>query len=389
MPKSNGGIRQITDCSRPVGKSVNYHCGTLLKEFCFKNVDDVVTILEHGSFMTVVDIKSAYRAVPILAHHRKYQGFEWVLDGKSSWFVENRLCFGLRLGPMYFNFLSTFIYDVLTQRGLNIVNYLDDFVAVSKDMESCRDAQSEIINLLRFLGFYVAFDKLIGPSTCVTYLGIELDSIRMELRLPEGKLVKLTNLLKSVLNRVRISKRELESLGGHLSHCSHVVKGGKIFCKNVYSLYRQMIEKKARFINIPEIVKSDLNWWLNLCKYFNGSSKMVKEEFPHAMVSDSSLKGFGVYLGSDWCAGTWHDSDCIPLISPCNHVACRPFAEEFDRNNINVLELWPILVGIKRWMNLLSDKRVVVFTDNTQVMYMLLNGNSSNLTCVHWIRELF
>ena len=205
-----------------------------------------------------------------------------------------------------------------------------------------------------------------------TYLGIEIDSERMELRLPEGKLLKLINLLKSILDRHCISKRELESLGGHLSHCSHVIKGGKISCKNVYNLYRQMIERKARFMEVPTTVKSDLKWWLHLCKYFNGSSRMVKDEFHHAMVSDSSLKGFGVYLGQDWCAGTWSDLDCIPLTSSCNHIVCRPLVEEFDHTNINVLEPWPILVGFKRWMNLLRDKKFVVFTDNTQVMYINL-----------------
>ena len=31
----------------------------------------------------------------------------------------------------------------------------------------------------------------------------------------------------------------------------------------------------------------------------------------------------------------------------------------------------------------------MVFTDNTQVMYMLINGSSSNLTCMNGIREIF
>ena len=167
MPKSNGGIRPITDCSRPIGKSVNYHCETLLNEFCFKNVEDVVSILENDNFMTVIDIKSAYRAVPIRAKHRKFQGFEWVYEGKSRWFVDNRLCFGSRLGPMYFNFLSSFIHDVLTEGGNHIVNYFDDFIAVAHYYATCKIAQNTVIQLLRFLGFHVAFDKLICPSTCV------------------------------------------------------------------------------------------------------------------------------------------------------------------------------------------------------------------------------
>ena len=234
VPKGNGGICQITDCSRPEGLSVNSHCDSLLEEFCFKSVENVVDILEGSDFMTVVDIKAAYRSVPIRADHRKYQGFSWILDGIESWFEDNRMCFGLRLGPMYFNYVSTFIFDVLTNKGFKIVNYLDEFIAISSSYEDCLSAQRELVSTLRFLGFHVAFDKLVHPSNTVTYLGIEIDSANMELRLPKAKLTKLRELLNIAVARKRISRKELESLGGLLSHCSHVVQGGKIFCRCVF-----------------------------------------------------------------------------------------------------------------------------------------------------------
>ena len=97
VPKQDGGIRPITDCSRPSGESVNNYCGSLFKEFNYKSVDDVVKLLTWGNFMSVIDIKSAYRAVPIREEHRKYMGFQWELDGVLKTFVDNRMCFGLRL----------------------------------------------------------------------------------------------------------------------------------------------------------------------------------------------------------------------------------------------------------------------------------------------------
>ena len=39
VPKGDNGIRNITDCSRPVGISVNYHCTSLIDNLCFKSVD--------------------------------------------------------------------------------------------------------------------------------------------------------------------------------------------------------------------------------------------------------------------------------------------------------------------------------------------------------------
>ena len=196
-------------------------------------------------------------------------------------------------------------------------------------------------------------------------------------------------LISNSLGKKRMSRKELESLGGTLSHCAHVVRGGRIFCKSVYSLYRTMVTQNKRFIEIPDWVKADLRWWHRLSFHFNGVCKIVKFAHEHAMVSDASFKGFGVYMGRDWCAGTWDENDFILLSSDCNHIVSKPISEFVDFGNINVLELWPILVGIKRWASVLRDKRVVVYTDNTQVLFMMLNGKSSNTTCMHWIRELF
>ena len=278
VPKSDGGIRPITDCSRPYNISVNNHCDDIIRDFCFKNVSTVTDLLGENDYMTVVDIKSAYRAVPIRPEHRKFQGFKWDLDGNSLWFVDNRMCFGLRLGPMYFNMLSTFVHDVmLNVYNVKIVNYLDDFIAVSENYKKCVHAQDSILKLLRHLGFYVSFSKLIHPSKCVVYLGIIIDSVRMELRLPEGKVSKLKCLLDQLLAKRRVSRKEIEKLGGLLSHCAHVVKGDKVFCKRVFNLYKTSINTNCKFIAMPDSVKADLRWWRNLIDNFNGTKKIINE----------------------------------------------------------------------------------------------------------------
>ena len=159
----------------------------------------MVNILEPNYFMSVIDIKSAYRAVPIKPSHRKYQGFSWFWEGENRWFLDNRLCFGLRLGPMYFNLISSFIYDVLSKRfNLNVVNYLDDFIAIAVNESECLTAQTSMIHLLRFLGFHVSYNKAIHPSKAATILGIVIDTEGLELRLPEGKVARLKNLLDQI-----------------------------------------------------------------------------------------------------------------------------------------------------------------------------------------------
>ena len=63
VPKSSGGYRTITDCSRPEGLSVNSHSDSLAPKFSFKNIDFAVDMLKEGDMMSVIDIQSAYRAL--------------------------------------------------------------------------------------------------------------------------------------------------------------------------------------------------------------------------------------------------------------------------------------------------------------------------------------
>ena len=269
----------------------------------------MVSVLNRNDYMCVVDIKSAYRAVSIRAEHKKYMGFRWELDGRERLFVENRLCFGLRLGPCYFDELSMFVHDVLTfMHNVEVVNYLDDFIVIATSYESCLQGRKHVTDLLRFLGFHVSYSKITTPSKVTTFLGIEIDSEKMELRLPWVKVVKLRNLLETYKDKEKISKHNLESLGGLLSHCSHLVRGGKIFC---------------RMIRIPAEMRRDLAWWDKFCISFNGISCINNEMFEFPMVSDSSMKGFGVYMGHDWAAGFWDESH-VHVETECHHITPPP-----------------------------------------------------------------
>lgn len=73
----------------------------------------------------------------------------------------------------------------------------------------------------------------------------------------------------------------------------------------------------------------------------------------------------------------------------CHHVGPAPCIPESELCNINTLEMWPVLVGIRRWGHHFSGKTVIVYVDNTQVMYMLTNTSSTNNVCLKWLKEIF
>ena len=154
------------------------------------------------------------------------------------------------------------------------------------------------------------------------FLGLEIDSNEMEIRLPLDKLEKLKGLLAKYINKNSIGKRELESLGGLLSHCAHVVDGGRVYTRRFYDLYKVILKHNLKSIKLGKMAKEDLKWWSNFCESFNGKRKIEYTEYPYPIVSDSSMKGFAIYKNQDWLAGSWDWE--IKLDTECKHIVPPP-----------------------------------------------------------------
>lgn len=103
------------------------------------------------------------------------------------------------------------------------------------------------------------------------------------------------------------------------------------------------------------------------------------------------MKEFGAYLHTDWIARVW--PHCEQFLTDnhnsCKHVVNPPVDSSVDFTNINTLELWPIVMGLKRWYPYFKNSTLVIYTDNTQVKFMLSKGVSSNRLCMSWIREIY
>lgn len=166
------------------------------------------------------------------------------------------------------------------------------------------------------------------------------------------------------------------------------MRGGRTFCRHLYNLHKVAIQKHFKGIRLSPEAQADISWWLEFIRIFNGKCTVKKVQYGLDMISDSSRLGYGVYLGGDWLYGSWEGKEMFN--SECNHL-CEIYPElsDSDRVNINVLELWPVLMGIKRRGNAMAGKLVNVVVDNLQVSYMMKTGRSVNHQCMVWLRELF
>ena len=273
IPKSEPGKwRLILDLSAPEGCSVN---DGISKEICslsYMSVDDVaarVVKMGRGSLMAKFDLKAAYRNVPVHPDDRWLLGMMW----DDGLYVDTVLPFGLRSAPAIFNAVAEALAFVIRGQGVIwLDHYLDDFIVVgSPRTTECQEGLQIALDTCCRLGFPVADEKTVGPATLITFLGIEVDSVGMQLRLPMVKLKKLKELVASWRKRKGCRKRELQSLAGHLNHACKVVRPGRRFLRGIFGLLSQF-GRRDHMIRLNAGFRADLEWWHAFVADWNGVS---------------------------------------------------------------------------------------------------------------------
>ena len=127
---------------------------------------------------------------------------------------------------------------VVKQEGVQFaIHYLDDYLVIGAPAsQECADSLTTLLSVFDRLGLRVAIymDKLEGPGCQLTFLGFELDSSVLEIRLSSAKLTELQQLISAWVGHKSCSRRELESLVGKLGHATRVVLPGKTFMRRIW-----------------------------------------------------------------------------------------------------------------------------------------------------------
>ena len=84
------------------------------------------------------------------------------------------------------------------------------------------------------LGLLIKESKSLTGTTA-EYGGIKFDTLAMEARLPQAKLLKAQNLLTILWPQKSTTLSELQSLIGYLCFCSKVVPIGCCFLRHLYN----------------------------------------------------------------------------------------------------------------------------------------------------------
>uniref|UniRef100_A0ABM0MR98 Uncharacterized protein LOC102804302 n=1 Tax=Saccoglossus kowalevskii TaxID=10224 RepID=A0ABM0MR98_SACKO len=290
------------DLSQPTGDSVNTFINKHHYSLSYSTVDDAVAlIMKHGpgSQMAKIDIKHAFRLCPVRKEDWHLLCYKW----QGFYFFDRVLPFGLRSAPYLFNRIATAIEWIIQRRAntKDLLHYLDDFFAVGPpNTGKCRHIKDIMLNTCNHLGVPIAEEKIEGPATTLTFLGIELDSNAMVMRLPSEKMTDLTTTLPKWLNRQSCTKRQLLSLIGTLSFACKCIPAGRIFLRRMIDL-STTTPHLTQIINLSDEFRLDVTWWCNFLPSWNGTASFLQPTWTaapdmHLYTDASATIGCGAFF---------------------------------------------------------------------------------------------
>ena len=372
IPKSTPGqIRLIHDCSRPHGFSLNSLAEN--EKFSFQSIQDAVDMVTPGCYLAKIDLSAAYRSVKIHPSEHTLAGLSWTFTGDNhpTIIYDTRLMFGARQAPQIFNELSQAVKRIMNFRGLQrIVCYLDDFLILGDSRQIVSKWTLELITLLRYLGFSINYNKVMGPAQSLEFLGVEFDTTACVLRLSKLKMSRLLSDVKQLMSKSSASKRDLQSLAGKLNWASQVIHGGRPHLRRILDRINTLKGPSHR-TRITSDMKKDLSWWIDFAALFNGALPMIDSRPMSPVCLDAcNLSGGGFYNGS-WFNIPW---------------STWPGASEKHINYKEVLSLEPAAC---LWAPFWANRQVIVYCDNVAAVYLINKGTAKDSFVMDSLRRVF
>ena len=162
-----------------------------------------------------------------------------------------------------------------------------------------------MLSLCSELGVPRAEEKCDGSATRITFLGIQINTKRRQLRLPDDKLMDLLGELRLWADRKKCTKRELLSLISRLSFAAKVVPAGRLFFRRLINL-----STKAHRLHINAASPMDIHWWRDFFPLWNGHAPILDIVWASAnslqLYTDASAKlSFGDHFQGSWFRAPW------------------------------------------------------------------------------------
>ena len=233
---SSGLYRLIQDFSFPWGdpnNGINVLVPSENKKVKYAGMDQVAELalrLGPKSEAIRIDIKSAFKLLPLSVRFWKFTGFKF----RQAFFIQTQTPFGATASCLHFERVAGLIeWVILDQINWALMtHYLDDFWLTQKTRALLRLLAENFVRIVeQEMGFPISHNKTLGPAQVLDFVGLTADLVNMCITLPDAKrkkVVKMINkLLKAYEKGTFVTVKDLEKCTGTLNFATQAIPVGR------------------------------------------------------------------------------------------------------------------------------------------------------------------
>jgi hypothetical protein len=384
-------LRVLSHFSYPFGgRSVNAGLRTSkIKYASFDDALDAIRAFGPGCFMAKLDVKSAFRLIPVDPRDVPLLGF--ILRGLL--YFETCLPFGLNRSPEIWHKPASLLAWILNRAfrlaGIPIILvwYVDDFLLVGRSREHVQASIYVALDIGRQLGLPWELSKLVGPTTDLAFVGLGIDSISMTVYVPAEKAAELAALLRAWQAKPDASRSETKRLAGKLQFLSRAVQAGRTFARRILDLARSFPPSASAHrprLPVPADLLLDVAWWSEFLTDFSCRVPIRVPTFSDLdksiLTTDSSGARAGALLSTPgrshvrWLSFPWPE-----------HVLALAAGD--TSFSIDFLELAAILLALSTWPP--TTPLVLVQSDNQGAVAAINAGTSRVPRMMYLLRRIW
>ena len=333
------------------------------ESFKYEDLRTLLTLLKTQDYLCKFDLKSGYHHVEITNLHWKYLGFQWGTNDEQQYYVFTVLPFGLATACYVFTKLIRPLVKHWRGQGLRAVVYLDDGIVAANGMEAARRASEMVKQDLARAGFVAHKEKSQWtPSQKMQWLGFDLDLEEGVVSVPPHKIQRLQDALTGLGECHYAPAKQIASLVGNIMSMSIALGPvARLMTRSLYALLNSRHSWYEKLQVSPEAAE-ELQFWCKCFPDFNGQNIWRSPSAVRVIYSDASDTGFGGYMvehGPQIAHGQWS-------------------AWEAQQSS-TWRELKAVSTVLQSFASSLSDERIRWFTDNQNVVRILMHGSRKPL----------
>ena len=372
VDKADGSKRPIHHLSYPPDDpmAINNGISEQFGSIRYSGIEDAVSAIQKlGKGCTLIkrDFQSAFRHIPVSPYDSPLLGFHW----QNRCYAKRFLPFRLQTAPYLFNLFAEVFHWILEDQlrkhniPARIIHYLDDFLIVIPANKNPDQCSQMFASLCREVGLTIK-DSKNEQGTVASFAGLEFDSRRMIIQLPEKKLSKARTMIENIRKRRSASLLDIQKITGYLNFLSTVVPLGPTFLRRLYNmeLYFPSGGRHTRR-RLSGEAKKDLTWWAQ-----------VLSRVPQRSIAKRNMEV--IYAWSDVASsggiGAFYTTESQPH-PQAESAFSNPFPYRLTKfqEHINTQEIHGVEQVLLHWGREWKGKALIMHIDNRAVVHALAN----------------